>query len=279
MNTEGPGSDRPAGEPEVTGEAPDPASATSPAVGPNPTAPVYAGGTYPPAPTSQPGPGYPPPGYAGFGYPTQPAYAPGRGYPPPAGYPPQPGYGPYGAQPPPYGGPFGPPVYGGPGFGYGAPLWAAPAVPPGPAAGLVWAGMGIRFAALIIDSVVEVVAFFVGALIAYAAGYQEHGPNPGYSPAGVAILWITFAVLVAYTPSCWWAFRGTIGQRLIGLQVLRAADGESLSAGATTIRYLIWLVCTCTVVIGIVAAIVASEKPDKRTWLDDGAGSVVVRRA
>jgi hypothetical protein len=60
--------------------------------------------------------------------------------------------------------------------------------------------------------------------------------------------------------------------------VVRAANGQSLGIGATTIRYIIWLVCICTILLAVVAAIMASDKPSKQAWPDDVAGSVVVKR-
>ncbi|MFI5259410.1 MAG: RDD family protein [Candidatus Limnocylindrales bacterium] len=269
-------------------------SSTAPPEGAEPTAATYTPpAAYPPPSAYPAGPGFGPPlGYGQPPYPPQAAYPPAQGYVPP-GYPPPPGFG----QPPPFG-PYGPqppigylgygqpgippgggPGYGQPGFGYGSPSWPGMLAPAGPAPGLVWAGMGIRLAALVIDMVIELIVLVAGTAIADAVGFQAYGPNAGYSPVATVILWITLGLLVAYIPTCWWAFEGTIGQRAFGLRVLRAADGLSLRAGATTIRYLIWLLCVLTVVIGLVVAVVASEKPDKRAWLDDASGSVVVRRA
>ncbi len=270
--------------------------AATPNVSPKPPA---ATETQPPV---YPPPGFgPPPGYLGPGYLAQPGYPPQPGFAPPGSYPPPPGFGPPGyIGPPPTPGPYGPPpgfgppngstgygpgawppgsgpAYGQPGFGYGPPFWAAPILA-GPAPGLVWAGIGIRLAALVVDLVVELVVLLGGTAIADAAGYQSYGPNAGYSPPATIVLWMTLVLLAGYVPTCWWAFQGTIGQRALGLRVLRAADGLSLGLGATTVRYLIWLLCVWTVVIGVVVAIVASDKPDKRAWLDDASGSVVVRR-
>jgi len=252
---------------------------------------------YQPPSAYPPAPGFgPPPGYGGAGYPTQPVYPPAPGYAPPGSYPPPPGFGPPPApgpyeRPPGFGPPNGSfgywpgawqpgsgPAYGQPGFGYGPPVWTPP-IAAGPAPGLVWAGMSIRLAALVVDLVIELVVLVAGTAIAEAVGYHSYGPNAGYSPPATIILWVTLVLLVAYVPTSWWAFQGTIGQRALGLRVLRAADGLSLGLGATTIRYLVWLLCVWTVVIGIVVAIVASEKPDKRAWPDDASGSVVVRRA
>ena len=74
------------------------------------------------------------------------------------------------------------------------------------------------------------------------------------------------------------AFQGTIGQRALGIRVVRAADGKPLGIGATIIRYILFAVFTCTIIIGIIAAIAGADDPAKQTWMDKAAGSVSVKR-
>lgn len=236
---------------------------------------------YPPQPGYPPAPGYPsPPGYFQPGYAPQPAYPPSGGYEPSPAGPPPAGYGSYPAYPSIRGdaqGPW-PPAIGPSAFGYWGPLWTTPVVQPGPMPGLAWAGIGIRLGALIIDAVVALVIVVGGTVIADQCGVTQVGNASIYSPAAIAVSWIWIGILLAYVPTFWWVFRGTIGQLMLGLQVVRAADGKKLGIGATTIRYIVWLLCTCTILIGIVASIVAADKPDKRAWPDDASGSVVVKR-
>ena len=126
-------------------------------------------------------------------------------------------------------------------------------------------------------------ALIVASIVANAFGIQyiDYGNGDGYSiySTGASAAYVCwFILLLAYHPTCWWAFQGTIGQRAMGLRVVKAADGSSLGIGATTIRYIVWLVCQVTVVLAIIAAVIANDNPRKQTWWDDVCGSVVVRR-
>ena len=188
--------------------------------------------------------------------------APQPGYPPP-GYPQQPGY------PPP---------------GYVSNAWGpAPAGisalgPPGPTPGLVWGGIGVRFAAILIDFFFMLVLLVAVAMIALAVSPDYEFTNR-YSAAGNALVWGWIAFFLLYQPFCWYLFSGSIGQRALGLRVVRAADGRGLGFGAVLIRYLVWAVCTGTIILGIVAAAMAADNPYKLTWPDDASKSLVIRRA
>jgi uncharacterized RDD family membrane protein YckC len=152
-------------------------------------------------------------------------------------------------------------------------------VPAGPAPGLSWGGIGIRFGALLIDAVLIVIAFFVAAGLAEVAGVRRYaGDYVTYSPAATAIYWISFFFAVCYHPVCWYFFGGSAGQRALGLRVVRASDGLKLGLGAVLIRYFLFAVSTGTVILGIIAAAMANEDPFKRAWHDEAARSVVVRR-
>jgi uncharacterized RDD family membrane protein YckC len=282
----------PASQPPTPGWTPGypPASAAYP------PPPGYGSGTWPPA-----GPqGYPPgyggaPGYPpGYGdapaYPQTPGYPPGYGavpgypgYPQAPGYPGPPGYPPgYGGAPG-YGGGQGyPPGYGGaPGYpppGYAGVPWQAIPGQLGPGPGILWADMGRRFGAILLDAAFLTVAFVVAAFVATVFGVTHNVDGNGYTPAGVATLWIWFILLVAYHPVSWWAFQGTLGQRAIGLRVVRAADGGSLGIVSTLKRFVLFAICSGTVALGIIAVILANDQPSKRTWWDEFSGSVVIRR-
>jgi uncharacterized RDD family membrane protein YckC len=148
----------------------------------------------------------------------------------------------------------------------------------GPVPGLVWGGIGPRIGAMLLDLVFMLIALMVAALVAEAFGVQHYVTHDVYS-TGATASYLTWCILaVAYPPTCWWAFQGTVGQRVLGLRVVRLTDGASLGVGSTTLRFLIWAVCTLPVIPGAIAAIMAQDNPMKRAWWDDAAGSVVVRR-
>jgi uncharacterized RDD family membrane protein YckC len=165
------------------------------------------------------------------------------------------------------------------GWSAGGGVETGPTAPvlPGPMPGMKWAGIGIRLAAVTIDTVLLFVIFMVGATIAFAVGYTKDGPDAADTPAYQTVLWITVGICLAYMPVCWKLFRGTPGQRAVRLRVVRAEDGETLRLGAIIVRYLVWCLCVWTVVIGIVVAIVAAGDPEKRAWPDNASDSVVVK--
>jgi len=281
----------------IVSPSPDQTPSWSPApAGPPPAQPVAPG--YPPTPGLPPAPwlnaapgqppvqGYPPaPGYPpvqGYppapGYPSAPAYMPGMWpqQPPAPGFASQPGYPPVPGSMPGY---WPPPA----GFGYAAPAWPSAPIQFGPAPGLVWGGIAPRFGALVLDAVVMFVTLIVASIVASAFGihYYHDGiyEQTVYSTGASATYLVWFIFFLGYHPTCWWAFQGTLGQRALGLRVVRESDGGSLGVGMTTIRYLLWAVCQVVVIPAIIAAAMANDNPRKQTWWDDAAGSVVVRRA
>ena len=140
-------------------------------------------------------------------------------------------------------------------------------------------GMGHRIGALLLDILFMFGALIVAAMAAEAFGVKRYSQvNTVYS-TGATISYLLWVILfLVYQPTCWWAFQGTVGQRLLRLRVVRAADGRSLGAGSTTVRFIIWGLCNVVVVPAIIAAIVAQDEPTQRTWWDDAAGSVVIRQ-
>jgi uncharacterized RDD family membrane protein YckC len=171
-----------------------------------------------------------------------------------------------------------------PGFGYPMAAWPGSPIQFGPAPGLIWGAIGRRIGALVLDGVFMLIAFVVAEVVAELFGVHYYW-NAGYGEwstvysTGASLAYLSwFILLFAYHPTCWWAFQGTLGQRALGLRVVRGQDGASLGVGATTVRYVIWGLCTLFVIPALIAAIIANDSPQKRTWWDDAVGSVVVRR-
>lgn len=241
---------------------------------------------YPTAPQTAfgPPPGYPTPPQPEFGPP--PGYAPGPpGY-APGTYPIQPGFGqpafgpaPYPASGwmPPQPGPWVPAPYppAGPGFQpwYGGFAYA----PAGPGPGLLWGGVGIRFAALLIDMVLVFFVLVAAGMLMGAFGLTSASGGAD-SPAAAALALAAWLFIVIYHPACWYIFGATAGQRALGLRVVRLYDGQELGIGAVLVRYVIFLVVTIVFPLGLVSAYLAANDPYKRAWQDDVARSIVVRR-
>lgn len=245
---------------------------------------------YTPYPPRYPPPGFLPPGYSPQEYPWSeyppPGYVPG--YPPP-GYPP-PGYPPPGYVPPYPPGPWWPTAWPGspaesgwpaapgwPAFPPGSVPWSFPTAPAGPAPGVVWAGVAARLGALIIDLLVLAVALLAAGILANALGTTTVDARTEYSPASLAVSWLWLLCSFLYVPVCWWRFGGTIGQRALGLRVVREIDGRPLRLGAVVMRYVVWFVLLLMVVPAIVTAIAAGAEPGRRAWHDEASGSVVIK--
>ena len=198
---------------------------------------------------------------------------------PPAGYGMPTGYGPPGY--PPLGNVVPPPGYAPPGYppatwpvaGWN-PGWFTP-LPPSPfGPGYAPGAIGLRIGALLIDGAMV----FVSMLLVDLLIVLVDGPGKDPTPAAMAItlLWVFF--VLSYHPASWYVFDCTLGQRALGLRVRRRSDGQSLGFGAVNIRYVIFCVETLVFPLGIIAAAMAANDPMKRTWHDEAAGSVVVKR-
>jgi uncharacterized RDD family membrane protein YckC len=137
--------------------------------------------------------------------------------------------------------------------------------------------MGIRLGALLIDAGVMLGALFVAAAAAEAFGVDRSSGEAAYSAGATAAYFMWYALLLVYHPICWWAFQGSIGQRILGLRVLRARDGGPIGVGATLIRYLVWAGCQLTVVLALIAAGIASSDPARQAWWDEAARTAVVK--
>jgi uncharacterized RDD family membrane protein YckC len=149
----------------------------------------------------------------------------------------------------------------------------------GPAPGLMWASIGSRFGAVLIDFGFMFATMFVASLIAGAFGVEEVADRSIYSTGASVTYLVWFLFLLAYFPTCWWAFQSTLGQRMLGLRIIRGRDGDSLGLGETTIRYLLFAICTALLAIpALIAAAIAADEPARRTWWDSASGSVVVKR-
>ena len=209
---------------------------------------------------------------ATWALPNSPAATPPPGYPPP-GYGAPPGYGPPG-YPPSYGTPQG---YGTPGYppGWGPAMFVPVPVSPF-GAGYTPGGIGVRLGALLIDAVfVFATLMLVGLLIAMVGGTDTRGDTTPASTA-ISLLWLFF--VLSYHPASWYVLDCTLGQRALGLRVRRHSDGQSLGFGAVNVRYLVFCVETLIFPLGIIAGVMAADDPMKRTWHDEAAGSVVVKR-
>ncbi|HYI21031.1 MAG TPA: RDD family protein [Candidatus Limnocylindrales bacterium] len=189
---------------------------------------------------------------------------PGGGAPPPAGQPPQapPPQAPPPQAPPPQNWqstpqPPGPPPAGG-GQPSGMPSWTAGLTDQRPVAGpagLFYADVPNRAIAMFIDVVAMVIIQFI--LIAIANGIL--GTNLGFVtvPSTASLLvgnLLAFAVWAAYFIYTWVALRGTVGMKVLGMQIGHESDGRTLTYQQAAVRF--GVLFGPQIVLGLLGAIV-----------------------
>jgi uncharacterized RDD family membrane protein YckC len=131
-----------------------------------------------------------------------------------------------------------------------APYWMA--------AGFEYGGFWIRLAAKWLDSLLLAAIAFVCAI------------------SLVGLLILPF-VLLGYFPF-FWTRGATPGQKICGLRVARASDGAPITAGMAAIRFVVELVETLAIMIGVCVAAfcIAAFDKRKRAWHDIAVGTIVI---
>jgi uncharacterized RDD family membrane protein YckC len=206
-------------------------------------------GDYDPNAYGSPGGNPPPqPGPAG-GYPPPPQPGPAGGYPPP----PQPG--PAGGYPPPQ-------PYGQPGYG-GYP-------PPAPTGGQP-GGLGLRFAARLIDGIIVAIVAFVLALLLHATS--------NILVTGLFSGLLTFAYFVAFEVTQGW----TPAKKVLGLSVHGPGGAPKPNLQQSSIRNSFTLLSVIPYVGGLLAfiayiviAVTINNSPTKQGKHDELAGGTQV---
>lgn len=221
-----------------------------------------------------PQPGYPQPGYPQAAY-AQPGYAqPGYaqpGYPQP-GYP-QPGYPQQGFAPPGY------PQQAGPYNPY-APYGGAP----GYVGALPLAHWGLRVGATVLDSLILVPFYVIAAIIlAASTTAATYDPNTdtfsggGVSPAAlvvIALVYLGGLGFVLYQLYRQGTTGQTIGKKVVGIRVIREADGQYTGFGMAFVRYLAHIVDGLACYIGFLWPLWDQKN---QTFADKMCSTVVVK--
>ena len=185
--------------------------------------------------------------------------------PPPYGqqqYGQQPPYGEqqYGQQPPPYGQQqYGQqPPYGQPQYGQQSPLYGQQQAY---TQGMQYAGVGVRFLAILIDSIIVGV---VGGLIGFI--FRN---SPGLGGGVIGLLAIVYYIVMEATQGA------TLGKMALGLRVVKV-DGSPISWSESVVRNLLRIIDSLFVYL--VGAILVWTSPRKQRLGDRVAHTVVIRR-
>ncbi|MEA2621317.1 MAG: hypothetical protein QOH61_227 [Chloroflexota bacterium] len=137
-----------------------------------------------------------------------------------------------------------PPMSGGPGPGQQMPAWTASLMDrsavAGPA-GFYYADVPNRIIAYIIDFIILFIVQLIVAIIAaiVAPATTLSGLTAVANPTFALIYGILAALVTAgYFIYTWVAMRGTIGMRLLGMQIGNETDGRTITYQQAAIRYL-----------------------------------------
>lgn len=162
----------------------------------------------------------------------------------------------------------------------------------GPAPGVAYAGLGPRVVAIIID--VIIVGFIYAVLVAVLAALGGWG---AFLIGGL----IYVALSIGYFVYTWTRQRATVGQRILGLETVNAADGATLTQNQAVRRWAFLLGPGSLAqvfgyaggavvgVFGLVIALLAlayevyllysaSQSPTRQGFHDVQAGTFVVKR-
>jgi uncharacterized RDD family membrane protein YckC len=124
--------------------------------------------------------------------------------------------------------------------------WAAPPTPvaAGPE-GFVYADVPNRAIAYIIDAIiVGIVAAIIGAILG-GIGLSSGSVTPGTLNFSVNVVGLIVSAIVGAAISAgyfiytWTSMRGTLGMKLLGMQIGNARDGKTLTMDQATRRWLV----------------------------------------
>ena len=124
-----------------------------------------------------------------------------------------------------------------------------------------FAGLGVRLLATALDA----------ALVALVTlGIDAAG---GWGAASLRSILAAAGLSLVYFPTLWGTTGWTLGQRVLGLRVVRAADGTAIGPGAAAARALGCVVATLPLFLGVLWSGWDSRK---QGWQDKVGGTVVI---
>jgi uncharacterized RDD family membrane protein YckC len=145
--------------------------------------------------------------------------------------------------------------------------WQAPEPDAGPAPGMEFAGPGERLVGYIVDIIIIGLVVALFAIIGTALLVTL--------PILSILPWLAVIfVPLIYFPYFWSKSGQTPGQKMMGIKVVRDADGGPVSMGSAILRLLGYWVSGFVFYLGYIWIFVDKRK---RGWFDLIAGTVVVK--
>ncbi len=192
-----------------------------------------------------------------------------------------------------------PPAAWGPPPGTSAPVsWGTADGPAAPApAGTVYAGVGVRFMAWLLDLIPLLIlggvvfAPVIGDLVTAIVAALPERPRPGQTSFPEVEAAMTEAIAAAtpgivrasalfqlgalvYLAGSWLTFSRSPGMALLGIRIVREDDGGPMGPGRVAIRFGGYYLSTIALLLGFAWALFDGRK---QAWHDKLAGTVVVR--
>lgn len=169
----------------------------------------------------------------------------------------------------------------GPGGGRGAPSGWAPPKPTGPAPGVAYASAGARLGAFIIDGLIVGLAIGLVFLIAFGAMFgivtsgSERAPGLFFAFFGLFPLLILgeYLVQAGYFAVFWYRSGATPGMRLVGIRVVRAVDGGTISKQQAILRAIGYWVSSAVLYLGFIWILIDDRR---QGWHDKIAETLVI---
>ena len=164
--------------------------------------------------------------------------------------------------------------------GQPTPTWQAPDRAAGPAPGVEFGDFGPRLAAYIIDGLivgaVVVVALLAWGLVALASGGIANDTlNAGAAVALVVLVIVITVIGLGYFPWFWARDGATPGMKMMGLLLVRDADGGPIRGGQAILRLVGYAISGMVFYLGYVWILVDKRR---RGWHDLIAGTVMIKR-
>jgi uncharacterized RDD family membrane protein YckC len=145
--------------------------------------------------------------------------------------------------------------------------WQPPEPEAGPAPGMEFAGPGARLVGYIVD--IFIIGLVVALFAIIATVLLVTLPILSILP------WLAvFFVPLVYFPYFWSKSGQTPGQKMMGIKVVRDADGGPVSMGSAILRLLGYWVSGFVFYLGYIWIFIDKRK---RGWFDLIAGTVVVK--
>jgi uncharacterized RDD family membrane protein YckC len=136
----------------------------------------------------------------------------------------------------------------------------------------LYAGFWVRVGAALLDTLLIVMVTLPVLIAIYGWAYLDAGKT-GFI-AGAADLLISWVAPAAAVILFWLYKQATPGKMLLGIKVVDARSGQSLTIGQSIVRYLGYFVSAIPFGLGLIWVAFDSKK---RGWHDRLAGSVVIR--